>query len=61
MQCPARENIYSRIHAAWASALGMPIDDVNGLVHIPENAGYHLSQDDPVVMYRYFVRVAATR
>ena len=54
----ARENTYGRIHAAWASALRMPIDDTNGLVHIPENAGYHLSQDDPAEMDRYFVRVS---
>ena len=54
----ARENTYSRIHAAWASALGMPIDDADGLVHIPDKAVYHLSQDDPVVMDRYFVRVS---
>ncbi|KWV80490.1 hypothetical protein PFLL34_01530 [Pseudomonas fluorescens] len=54
----ARENTYSRIHAAWASALRMPIDDTDGLVHIPENAEYHLSQDDPAEMNRYFVRVS---
>ena len=54
----AQQNTYSRMNAAWASALRMPIDDTNGLVHIPENAGYHLSQDDPAEMDRYFVRVS---
>ncbi|WP_369124887.1 inovirus-type Gp2 protein [Pseudomonas sp. RTB3] len=27
-------------------------------MHIPDNAGYHLSQDDPAEMYQYFLRVS---
>ena len=54
----ARENTYGRIHAAWASALRMPIDDTNGLVHIPDNAEYQLTRNDPVVMDQYFRRVS---
>lgn len=54
----ARENTYSRLRSAWASALGIPVDDANGLVHIPANAEYHLSQDDPSEMDRYFRRVS---
>ncbi|AEA66885.1 Hypothetical protein; putative prophage [Pseudomonas brassicacearum subsp. brassicacearum NFM421] len=54
----ARENTYSRIHAAWASALGIHVDDVYGLVHIPANAEYHLSQNNPEAMDEYFRRVS---
>ena len=54
----AQENTHSRIHAAWAGALRIPVDDANGLVHIPDNAGYHLSLDDPAELDRYFRRVS---
>jgi len=53
-----RENLYSRIQAAWASALGISFEDADGLVHIPANATFHLSQDDPAAMDRYFHRVS---
>jgi len=53
-----RENLYSRIQAAWASALRIHFDYVEGLVHIPANATFHLSQDDPAGMDRYFHRVS---
>lgn len=53
-----RENLYSRIQAAWASALGIPFEDADGLVHIPANATFHLSHDDPAEMDRYFHRVS---
>ncbi|WP_439868022.1 YagK/YfjJ domain-containing protein [Pseudomonas syringae] len=54
----ARENTFSRLRAAWASALGIPVDDTNGLVHIPDNAGYDLSQDDLAELDRYFRRAS---
>ena len=53
-----RENLYTRIQAAWASALRIHFDYVEGLVHIPTNATFHLSQDDPAAMDRYFHRVS---
>ena len=53
-----RENLYTRIQAAWASALRIHFDYVEGLVHIPANATFHLSQDDPAGMDRYFHRVS---
>jgi hypothetical protein len=53
-----RENLYSRIQASWASALKIPFEEADGLVHIPANATYHLSQDDPGEMDRYFRRVS---
>ncbi|MFL1553671.1 inovirus-type Gp2 protein, partial [Pseudomonas sp. D47] len=42
-----RENLYSRIQAAWASALRIAFEEADGLVNIPANATFHLSQDDP--------------
>jgi len=53
-----RENLYSRIQSAWASALRVPFEDAVGLVHIPANATFHLSQGDPEEMDRYFHRVS---
>jgi hypothetical protein len=53
-----RENLYSRIQAAWASALRISFEDADGLVHIPANATFHLSQNDPEEMDRYFRRVS---
>ncbi|MFJ2681541.1 inovirus Gp2 family protein [Pseudomonas sivasensis] len=54
----ARENLYRRIQSAWASALEILVGEADGLVHIPVNAEYHLSQDDPAEMDRYFHRVS---
>jgi len=54
----AQENLYRRIQSAWAGALRTPVDDADGLVHIPANAGYHLSRDDPLELDRYFRRVS---
>ncbi|MFL1553672.1 inovirus-type Gp2 protein, partial [Pseudomonas sp. D47] len=42
-----RENLYSRIQAAWASALRIRFEEADGLVNIPANGTFHLSQDDP--------------
>lgn len=53
-----RENLYSRIQAAWASALKICVDDTEGLVHIPANATFHLSRDNPEAMDRFFHRVS---
>ncbi|MDT4842474.1 Inovirus Gp2 [compost metagenome] len=35
-----RVNMISRIDESWAGALGLPVDLVTGLVHIPKNAEY---------------------
>lgn len=35
-----RVNMISRIEDSWAGALGLPIDLMTGLVHIPKNAEY---------------------
>ena len=53
-----RENLYSRIQAAWASALKITFEEADGLVHVPANATFHLSQDDSGEMDQYFHRVS---
>jgi len=40
-------NMISRMEEAWASALGLSLFQVNGLVHIPENESYRVNQRVP--------------
>lgn len=40
------ENMYGRIQAAWASALGLPCGEGIGLVHVPQNAVYGVFRGD---------------
>lgn len=42
-----RANNISRIEEAWASALGLSVDEVEGLVHIPDNAMYRIYRHVP--------------
>lgn len=51
-------NMYTRIHEAWASALGMCVEDVLGLVHIPDNPTYSLHRNDPASVDAAFHRVS---
>lgn len=37
-------NIVNRIREAWANALGLTVDEVGGLVHIPKRAKYNLDR-----------------
>ncbi|EKT4559079.1 inovirus Gp2 family protein [Pseudomonas putida] len=39
-----RVNMISRIEESWASALGITLDNISGLVHIPKNAEYRLNR-----------------
>jgi hypothetical protein len=43
---PGRENMFNRLQQAWASALGLSVDSVTGLVEIPSNPCYYLRRDD---------------
>lgn len=36
------DNMFNRLQGAWASALGLSVDQIAGLVEIPENAVYRL-------------------
>lgn len=42
-----RVNMIRRLEHAWASALSLPIEQVNGLVEIPDNAQYRIDLNDP--------------
>jgi len=59
-------NMFSRIRAAWASAINLSFDDVSGLIHIPNNAVYKVNansedyeQQVHDVLYRlsYFAKI----
>lgn len=38
-----RDNMFNRLEGAWASALGLPVEAVKGLVEIPSNPSYYLN------------------
>lgn len=42
-----RRNLVSRLEEAWASALGLSVDQVQGLVNITNNATYRIYRDVP--------------
>lgn len=46
-------NLSDRIQKAWASALKIPMDEVIGLVHFPENPLYVLDRNSPDFQYQY--------
>ncbi|MEA3172408.1 MAG: hypothetical protein QOI97_5356 [Pseudomonas sp.] len=37
---PGRDNMFNRLVEAWASALGLSVEAVSGLVEIPPNPGF---------------------
>ncbi|WP_150430366.1 inovirus Gp2 family protein [Dechloromonas sp. CZR5] len=41
-----RKNLFNLLVEAWASALGLLVQEAVGLVHIPENHAYELTRDD---------------
>jgi hypothetical protein len=53
-----RENIFNRLHEGWASALGLPVENVNGLVEFPENHYYCLQREDTDTLAEFFFRVS---
>ncbi|HEJ3304599.1 TPA: inovirus Gp2 family protein [Pseudomonas aeruginosa] len=42
---PTRRNLVVRLQEAWASALRLSVDEVDGLVHITDNATYRIYRD----------------
>ncbi|TLX69938.1 inovirus Gp2 family protein [Pseudomonas nicosulfuronedens] len=40
----SEQNIFHRLQQAWASALGLSVEEVSGLVEIPRAAGYLVSR-----------------
>jgi hypothetical protein len=53
-----RKNLFNLMVEAWASALKLPVEDVRGLVEIPENATYSLTKDDWDAFNDFFRRVS---
>jgi len=52
------DNMYSRIHGAWASALRLPFVESYGLVHIPQNAQYKLDRLNQGELNKFFERAS---
>lgn len=55
---PGRDNMFNRLQDAWASALGLPADEVVGLVEIPANPYYHIHRDDSESIAQFFFRAS---
>lgn len=55
---PGRQNMFNRLHEAWASALGVPIEAVKGLVEIPQNPCYFIRRDDQSSIDAFFYRTS---
>lgn len=53
-----RDNMFNRLGEAWASALGLSVEAVGGLVEIPNNPYYHLHRDDLVGQALFFHRTS---
>lgn len=53
-----RNNMCSRLDEAWASALGLPLEAVSGLIHVPDNAVYYLRRDDAHSQAQLFERAS---
>ncbi|MBN8503070.1 MAG: inovirus Gp2 family protein [Burkholderiales bacterium] len=54
----AGENMATRVFAAWASALGVPVDQAKELVHFPENPAFLLRREDPGSIAEFFHRAS---
>lgn len=53
-----RDNMFNRLQQAWASALGLPVEDAEGLVEIPANAVYCLRRDGKQSQADFFYRAS---
>lgn len=53
-----RDNLFNYLHEAWASALRLPVQQVQGLVHIPRPGTWRLRKDDPSTLHPFFERVS---
>ena len=54
----ASRNMYARIHEAWASAIGMYMDDMRGYIHIPDNPTYQIIRGDEESLRQALYRVS---
>lgn len=54
----ASNNMYVRVHGAWASALGIFVDDMRGYIHIPDNPIYKVLRDDAESFWQAMYRLS---
>ncbi|MEP9320348.1 inovirus Gp2 family protein [Pseudomonas sp. LABIM340] len=54
----SEQNIFHRLQEAWASALGLAVEEVSGLVEIPRAAGYLVSRVDEGELANLFHRAS---
>ncbi|PKO41360.1 MAG: inovirus Gp2 family protein [Betaproteobacteria bacterium HGW-Betaproteobacteria-6] len=53
-----KRNLFNLLVEAWSSALKLPVEDMDGLVHIPKKHGYKLTSDDRDAFNDFFHRVS---
>lgn len=53
-----RSNTAKRVIEAWASALGLPVESTQGLVHFPNESSYLLRRDEPASLRAFFERAS---
>lgn len=53
-----RPNMISRMEEAWASALDLTVEQVIGLVHIPDNAQFRVDRGNAEKLSRLFLRAS---
>ncbi|WP_263258977.1 inovirus Gp2 family protein [Pseudomonas oryzihabitans] len=51
-------NMISRVQEAWASALGLEVDQIAGLVEIPNNPKYKVNRGDEMALSALFHRAS---
>lgn len=53
-----RQNLFNRLHQAWASALGISVEEVVGLVELPNSPFYVLRRECPESVAEFFYRAS---
>lgn len=53
-----RDNNYNRVNEAWASALGLYVSQLSGLVHFPVNPVYRVERNDQLEINNLFYRAS---
>ncbi len=53
-----RDNLFNRLHEAWASALALPVAQVAGLVEFPSQSTWHLQTRDSTALADFFYRTS---
>lgn len=53
-----RHNMFNRLEEAWASALGVPVDAIAGLIEIPRNPSFFIYRDNHSSRAKFFSRAS---